>query len=61
MQNIDISNLVKALVSIILLAISVGQFDKIRDFALREGIKAITLQDYKPTYFKFGGTTSRAR
>ena len=53
MPNIDISNLVKGLVSIILLAISVGQFDKIRDLALREGLKAITLQGYKPTHFPF--------
>ena len=53
MQNIDISNLVKALLSIILLAISVGQFNKIREFAIREGVNAITLRDYKPTYFSF--------
>ena len=56
MQNIDISNLVKALVAIILLAISVNQFDKIRNFAVREGLEAVTLQGYRPTYFPFSKT-----
>jgi len=51
MNPLNISDLVKALMTIVLLSITVGQFDKLRDFALKEGIKAITLQDYKPTYF----------
>ena len=53
MPNIDISNLVKALVGIILIAISIGEFPRLRDFALREGLKAVTIHDYKPTYLSF--------
>lgn len=53
MNNFDISALVKAIMLVILLSISIGQFPKLRNFAIHEGLRAITLTDYRPTYFPF--------
>lgn len=62
MPNFDISGLVKVLVLVIFTAISVGQFPRLRDFAIREGLKAVTMSDYRPTYFSFPGeSTDRAK
>ena len=55
MNALNIDNLVKAVMTVILFSIFIGQFGKLRDFALREGIKAITYADYKPTYFFTNG------
>lgn len=51
MNALNIDNLVKAVMMVILFSVSIGQFEKLRDFALKEGIKAITPHGYKPTYF----------
>jgi hypothetical protein len=53
MASFNIDNLVKAVFTVILISIAIGQFPRLRDFAIREGIRAVTLRDYKPTYFPF--------
>lgn len=53
MTSFNIDNLAKAVFTAILISIAIGQFPRLRDFALREGIKAVTLHGYKPTYFPF--------
>lgn len=50
----DIRDLVRAVMLVIGISIAAGQFERLKYFALMEGIKAITLSDYKPTYFPFG-------
>lgn len=51
MNSSNIDNLVKALLGAILLSISLGQFHRLQEYALKEGIRAITPHGYKPTYF----------
>ncbi len=51
MNPMNISDLVKALMTIILLSIAIGKFESVKEFALKEGIKAITMHGYKPTRF----------
>ncbi len=51
MTNMDIRDLVKAIALVIGISLTLGQFDRLRDYALKEGIRAITYADYKPVYF----------
>lgn len=51
MRPNDISGLVKALMALVLFSIAIGQYPRLRKFALTEGIKALMLVDYKPVYF----------
>lgn len=51
MSTFDIRDLVKAIALVIGVSMAVGQFGKLKDFALKQGIRAVTYQDYKPTYF----------
>jgi hypothetical protein len=51
MNTLNINSLVKAVMIVIFFSVSIGQFGKLRNFALREGIKAVSLHGYKPTYF----------
>lgn len=51
MNQMNISDLVKAISLIIGLSIAAGKFGELREYALREGIKAVTYRDYKSTYF----------
>lgn len=51
MNAFNIDNLLKALLAVILLSITTGQFGRLQRFALKEGIRAITPLGYKPTYF----------
>jgi hypothetical protein len=40
-HNLDLKDLVAALVTIILIAIGIGQFPKLRDFAQKQGMAAL--------------------
>jgi hypothetical protein len=51
MTSFNFDSLIKAIVAVIALSVSVGQFSALKDFALREGIKAVTLHGYRPTHF----------
>jgi hypothetical protein len=53
MPTFNLDPIVKALVVVILFSVSIGKFSKLRDFAIREGVRAITMKDYRPTYFAF--------
>ncbi len=51
MTSFDIRDLVKAAMTAILISFAIGKFGELREFALKEGIKAVTQHGYKPTYF----------
>jgi len=51
MNSFNIDAIVKAVVGLVLLSMSLGQFHRLRDFALQEGIRAVKYNDYRPTHF----------
>jgi len=53
MHSFNVEPLIKALIAVILFSISIGQFSKLRDFAIREGVRAVTMKDYRPPISRF--------
>jgi|GEM_PF-2300239 len=58
MNSLNLSDLIRVIMAVIGLSIAYGKFYVVRDFALREGIKAVTLHGYKPLHF-FPAPSSR--
>lgn len=46
MNSMNIANLVKVITTVVLLSQAAGKFQEVREYALKAGIRAITMKDY---------------